>query len=105
LGGRSFLLQFRGICEHFIDLMCKIYAWKRIVCSTQIANFALYQHIKEMSRFEQLKSLVMGLEGDFDKFYNKGNKAAGTRIRKGMQDLKVLAQDIRKEVQDSKNAD
>jgi hypothetical protein len=46
----------------------------------------------------------MGLEGDFDKFYNKGNKAAGTRIRKGMQDLKVLAQDIRKEVQDSKNA-
>lgn len=45
----------------------------------------------------------MGLEGDFDKFYNKGNKAAGTRIRKGMQDLKVMAQDIRKEVQDSKN--
>jgi hypothetical protein len=56
-----------------------------------------------MSRFEQLKQLVMGLEGDFDKFYSKGNKAAGTRIRKGMQDLKVMAQDIRKEVQDSKN--
>ncbi|MBK9452305.1 MAG: histone H1 [Bacteroidetes bacterium] len=56
-----------------------------------------------MSRFEQLKHLVMGLEGDFDKFYNKSNKAAGTRIRKGMQDLKVMAQDIRKEVQDSKN--
>ncbi|MFN8397807.1 MAG: histone H1 [Bacteroidia bacterium] len=58
-----------------------------------------------MNRFEQLKSLVLGLEADFDKFYAKGNKAAGTRIRKGMQDLKVLAQDIRKEVQDSKNAD
>lgn len=57
-----------------------------------------------MNRFEQLKSLVLGLEADFDKFYAKGNKAAGTRIRKGMQDLKVLAQDIRKEVQDSKNA-
>lgn len=57
-----------------------------------------------MNRFEQLKSLVLGLEGDFDKFYAKGNKAAGTRIRKGMQDLKVLAQEIRKEVQDSKNA-
>jgi hypothetical protein len=76
----------------------------QVVCSTQLPNFASHQHIKEMSRFEQLKSLVMGLEGDFDKFYNKGNKAAGTRIRKGMQDLKVLAQDIRKEVQDSKNA-
>ena len=58
-----------------------------------------------MNRFEQLKSLVLGLEADFDKFYAKGNKAAGTRIRKGMQDLKVLAQDVRKEVQDSKNAD
>lgn len=56
-----------------------------------------------MNRFDELKNLVMGLEDDFMKFYGKGNKAAGTRIRKGMQDLKVLAQEIRKEVQDSKN--
>ncbi|MDX2305356.1 MAG: histone H1 [Microscillaceae bacterium] len=56
-----------------------------------------------MSRFEQLKELVMSLEGDFDKFYNKDNQAAGTRVRKGMQDLKNLAQDIRTEVQDVKN--
>ncbi len=45
----------------------------------------------------------MSLEGDFDKFYDKGNAAAGTRVRKGMQDLKNMAQDIRKEVQDIKN--
>lgn len=57
-----------------------------------------------MNRFDEIKNLVMGLEGDFDKFYNKGNQAAGTRVRKGMQDLKTLAQDIRKEVQDKKNA-
>jgi hypothetical protein len=57
-----------------------------------------------MSRFEEIKNLVMGLEGDFDKFYNKGNQAAGTRVRKGMQDLKTMAQDIRKEVQDKKNS-
>ncbi|MBW3466551.1 histone H1 [Arthrospiribacter ruber] len=57
-----------------------------------------------MSRFEEIKDLVMGLEGDFDKFYNKGNQAAGTRVRKGMQDLKTIAQDIRKEVQEKKNA-
>ena len=56
-----------------------------------------------MARFDQLKELVMSLEDDFSKFYDKGNKAAGTRVRKGMQDLKVLAQDIRKEVQDMKN--
>lgn len=46
----------------------------------------------------------MSLEGDFDKFYNKQNQAAGTRVRKGMQDLKVLAQDIRLQVQNVKNA-
>jgi len=56
-----------------------------------------------MAQFDQLKELVLSLEDDFSKFYEKGNKAAGTRVRKGMQDLKVLAQDIRKEVQDMKN--
>ena len=57
-----------------------------------------------MERFKQLQDLVNGTEADFDKFYNKDNKAAGTRVRKAMQDLKVLAQDIRVEVQDKKNA-
>ena len=45
-----------------------------------------------------------GLGSDFAKFYDKGNKAAGTRVRKGMQTLKVWAQDVRKEVQAKKNA-
>lgn len=57
-----------------------------------------------MNRFDELKNLVMSLESDFDKFYNKNNQAAGTRIRKGMQDLKVLAQDIRMKVQEAKNS-
>lgn len=56
-----------------------------------------------MNRFEQIKSLIVSLEGDFDKFYSKGNQAAGTRVRKGMQDLKTLAQEIRIEVQEKKN--
>ncbi len=56
-----------------------------------------------MKRFEELKDLVMSMEGDFAKFYDKGNQAAGTRVRKGMQDLKNLAQEIRIEVQDIKN--
>lgn len=43
------------------------------------------------------------LEGDLDKFYNKGNKAAGTRARKQLQDLKKLSQEIRLEIQDIKN--
>lgn len=56
-----------------------------------------------MKRFEEIRDLILGLEGDFAKFYDKGNQAAGTRVRKGMQDLKNIAQDIRKEVQDIKN--
>lgn len=56
-----------------------------------------------MKRFEQLKELVDSLEADFSKFYDKENSAAGTRVRKGMQDLKNLAQEIRVEVQDMKN--
>ena len=56
-----------------------------------------------MNQYEKLKQLVLGIEDDFVKFYEKENNAAGTRIRKGMQDLKVLAQEIRTEVQDIKN--
>ncbi|MCA6074587.1 histone H1 [Fulvivirga sedimenti] len=56
-----------------------------------------------MKRFNEIKDLVMSLEADFEKFYEKGNNAAGTRVRKGMQELKNLAQDIRVEVQDKKN--
>lgn len=56
-----------------------------------------------MARFDEIKNIIMDLEGDFDKFYNKGNSAAGTRVRKGMQDLKTLSQEIRAEVQNMKN--
>ena len=58
-----------------------------------------------MNRFSEIQELISSLESDFEKFYEKKNQAAGTRVRKGMQDLKNLAQDIRKEVQDIKNAE
>jgi hypothetical protein len=57
-----------------------------------------------MKRFEQIRDLITSLEGDFEKFYDKKNQAAGTRVRKGMQELKNLAQEIRIEVQNQKNA-
>ena len=56
-----------------------------------------------MKKFTEAKNLFASLEADADKFYTKGNSAAGTRVRKGMQDLKNLAQAIRLEVQDMKN--
>lgn len=43
-------------------------------------------------------------EKDAEAFYNKANKAAGTRLRGAMQQLKVLAGDIRKEVTEKKNS-
>ena len=46
----------------------------------------------------------MSLEDDFSKFYDKQNAAAGTRVRKGMQELKTMAQAFRTEVQNTKNA-
>lgn len=55
-----------------------------------------------MSRTDQIKELVADLEQDLDKFYNKGNKTAGTRARKKLQDMKKLAQDVRIEIQDMK---
>ena len=57
-----------------------------------------------MSSFAEVKDLIMSLESDFEKFYDKGNQAAGTRVRGGLQQLKTLAQEIRTEVQNKKNA-
>lgn len=57
-----------------------------------------------MENFEKVKELIAGVEADAKKFYENGNAAAGTRVRKGMQDLKNLAQSIRAEVTEKKNA-
>jgi hypothetical protein len=55
-----------------------------------------------MSRFTELVELVQTYEKDFIKFYDKGNKSAGTRVRKHMAELKRKAQEIRIEVQELK---
>ncbi len=57
-----------------------------------------------MSRYTELVELVQTFEKDFIKFYDKGNKSAGTRVRKHMAELKRKAQDIRIEVQDLKGS-
>jgi hypothetical protein len=53
--------------------------------------------------FAELKGIVDAIESDVDKFQNKGNKAAGTRVRKAMQDVKRLAQAVRVDIQAQKN--
>jgi hypothetical protein len=55
-----------------------------------------------MSRFTELRDLLGTFEKDFIKFYEKGNKSAGTRVRKHMNEMKRKAQEIRKEIQEMK---
>jgi ABC-type Zn uptake system ZnuABC Zn-binding protein ZnuA len=55
-----------------------------------------------MKKLEDLTLAVRNLEADFVKFYEKGQAAAGTRLRKGLSELRKLAQDARKEIQETK---
>ena len=55
-----------------------------------------------MQKFEELVQAVKNLEADFAKFYEKEQAAAGTRLRKGLGDLRKLAQEIRQDVQNVK---
>ncbi|HEY4611518.1 MAG TPA: histone H1 [Bacteroidota bacterium] len=55
-----------------------------------------------MNRHQELLDLVESFRSDFEKFYVKQNKAAGTRVRKHMAALKRKAQEVRNEVQQVK---
>jgi hypothetical protein len=56
-----------------------------------------------MNAFEKLKQLVNTAEADATKFYGKGNKVAGVRLRKAYQQIKTIAHNGRAEVTDLKN--
>ncbi|GGC49145.1 histone H1 [Parapedobacter defluvii] len=56
-----------------------------------------------MEKYNELKTLIASIEDDAVKFYEKGNNAAGTRVRTGLQKVKALAQDIRNAVTAAKN--
>ena len=53
--------------------------------------------------YSRLEQIIMDSTLDASKFVN-GNNSAGTRVRKAMQTVKQLAQAVRVEVQDQKNA-
>ena len=53
--------------------------------------------------FDELQNAINDCQSDMSKFV-EGNNSAGTRIRKAMQSVKSMAQGIRVEVQDQKNA-
>ena len=53
--------------------------------------------------FNELQNAINDCQSDMTKFV-EGNNSAGTRIRKAMQSVKSMAQGIRVEVQEQKNA-
>jgi ribosomal protein S17E len=50
-----------------------------------------------MQEYETLKTLVAEIEADMSKALG-GNKAAGTRVRKQMQEIKQAAQAVRNKI-------
>ena len=54
------------------------------------------------STFDDLQDTINDCQSDVTKFI-EGNNSAGTRVRKAMQAVKSLAQEVRVEVQDQKN--
>ena len=58
---------------------------------------------KLSSTFDELQNAINDCQADVSKFV-EGNNSAGTRVRKAMQAVKSLAQNIRTEVQDQKNS-
>jgi len=55
-----------------------------------------------MDKYESLIQSVKNLETDFEKFYVKAQAAAGTRLRKGLSDLRKQAQEVRRDIQEVK---
>ena len=53
--------------------------------------------------FDELQNAINDCQSDITKFV-EGNNSAGTRVRKAMQEVKRLAQEVRIEVQDQKNS-
>ena len=53
---------------------------------------------------QELVTLLTTTLDDATKFTDKGNKAAGTRVRKALLDVGKACKDIRKQVSDEKNA-
>jgi len=52
--------------------------------------------------FDGLQNAINDCQSDVTKFVD-GNNSAGTRVRKAMQEVKRLAQEVRVEVQTQKN--
>lgn len=56
------------------------------------------------NRFQDFTAITEAMESDFEKFYDKEVGAAGTRVRKHLQELAKLCKEVRNDVTATKNA-
>ena len=63
----------------------------------------MYEENNVIKLMQQMEKEFMAAAVDSEKFV-EGNNSAGTRVRKCMQNIKNLAQNVRKEVQNQKNS-
>jgi DNA-binding sugar fermentation-stimulating protein len=57
-----------------------------------------------MNNLNEFEKIVSDMKDDFEKFFDKENNAAGTRVRKHLQALATLCKEGRKSVTDIKTA-
>ncbi len=55
------------------------------------------------NRFQEFAKILESMESDFEKFYDKEISAAGTRVRKHLQELAKLCKEVRNDVTAVKN--
>ena len=55
-----------------------------------------------MEKFGHLNEILESMKVDIEKFYDKGQNAAGTRLRKALNDLRKKSAEIRKDIQDER---
>lgn len=57
-----------------------------------------------MNHIQALENEVAQLKDEYEKF-ERGNKSAGTRARKVLQNIKRISQEIREHIQDAKKGE
>lgn len=55
-----------------------------------------------MDKFQQFQEILDTMKTDIEKFYKKGQNSAGTRLRKDLNNIRKLAAEIRKDIQDER---
>ena len=103
----SITLIYKGTFIGLIKLKQQFYRTEpiQIVFHNGTVVYYIYRiQLIIMKKFEEIKQLIANAEKDAAAFYEKNNRAAGTRLRKVMQDVKVAATGLRKEVTEKKHA-